>query len=116
MRILLITRLHSLLSSLAMAQRESVKVVEKFDLNQLIHAHIAESGTDESFFIVDVGDIVRKFILWYELMPRIDPDFAFKCNNHPSVVGTLAALGKAINHLKPNCQNTIDININRCRF
>lgn len=79
-----------------MAQRESVKVVEKFDLNQLILDHIEKSKTDESFFIVDIGDVVRKFILWRDLMPRIDPDFAFKCNNHPSVVGTLAALGKGL--------------------
>jgi hypothetical protein len=76
-----------------MSLRETVKVVEKFDLNQLIHNHIEKSGTDESFFIVDVGDVIRKFILWCDLFPRIDPDFAFKCNNHPSVAGTLAALG-----------------------
>jgi diaminopimelate decarboxylase len=74
-------------------QREIVKVVEKFDANELISEHISRNGTDESFFIVDVGDVIRKFILWYELLPRVDPDFAFKCNNHPTVVGTLAALG-----------------------
>lgn len=76
-----------------MSQRETVKIVEKFDLIQLIRDHIKKTGTDESFFIVDVGDVVRKFVLWYELMPRVDPDFAYKCNNHPSVAGTLAVLG-----------------------
>jgi ornithine decarboxylase len=76
-----------------MSCRETVKVVEKFNLDQLIREHIEKTGTDESFFIVDVGDVIRKFILWYELMPNIAPDYAFKCNNHPSVVGTLAALG-----------------------
>lgn len=79
-----------------MAQRETVKIVEKFDADQLIRDHIEATGTDESFFIADVGDVVRKFILWYDLMPRIDPDFAYKCNNHPVVVGTLAALGKLL--------------------
>lgn len=77
-----------------MAPRENVKVVEKFDLEKLIRDHIKETGTDESFFIADVGDIVQKFILWNNLMPRIEPFFAFKCNNLPPVVGTLAALGK----------------------
>lgn len=77
-----------------MSKREIVKVVEKFDLEKLIRDHIETTGTDESFFIADVGDVIRKFILWNDLMPRIDPDFAFKCNNHPAVVGTLAALGK----------------------
>lgn len=77
-----------------MAQRDSVKVIEKFDVKQLILDHIENTGTDESFFIVDVGDVVRKFILWNDLLPRINPDFAFKSNNHSTVVGTLAALGK----------------------
>jgi ornithine decarboxylase len=76
-----------------MAPRETVKVVEKFNLDQLIREHIKKTGTDESFFIVDVGEVIRKFILWYELMPNVDPDFAFKCNNHPTVAGTLGALG-----------------------
>lgn len=82
-----------LVKTLTMTQRETVKVVEKFNLDQLIREHIAKTATDESFFIVDVGDVVRKFILWYELLPRVDPDYAFKCNNHPSIAGTLAALG-----------------------
>lgn len=76
-----------------MSDRDTVKVVENFDVYQLIRDHIQKTGTDESFFIADIGDVVRKFILWNKLMPRIDPDFAFKCNNLPVVVGTLAALG-----------------------
>jgi diaminopimelate decarboxylase len=70
-----------------------VKVVEKFDAERLIRENIERTGTDESFFIADVGDVVQKFMLWNKLMPRIAPDFAFKCNNHPSVAGTLAVLG-----------------------
>lgn len=77
-----------------MSQRETVKVIEKFDLDKLILDHIERTGTDESFWIVDVGDVIRKYILWYELMPRIDPDFAFKSCNHPLIAGTLAALGR----------------------
>lgn len=78
-----------------MAARDTVKVVEKFDLYKIIHDHIKKSGTDESFFIADVGDVVRKFILWNDLMPRIDADFAYKCNNRSVVAGTMAVLGKA---------------------
>lgn len=76
-----------------MSDRVAVKVVENFDIDQIIKDHITATGTDESFFIADIGDIVRKFVLWNKLMPRVDPDFAFKCNNHITVVGTLAALG-----------------------
>lgn len=77
-----------------MADRLTVKVVENFNVDQIIKDHIEATGTDESFFIADVGDIVRKFVLWNQLLPRVSPDFAFKCNNHVTVVATLAALGK----------------------
>lgn len=76
-----------------MVQRETVQIVEEVKTDELINEHIEKTGTDESFFINDVGDVVRKFILWNDLMPRISPFFAFKCNNHPTVAGTLAALG-----------------------
>lgn len=84
----------------AMSDRVTVKVVENFDVDKIIKDHIEATGTDESFFIANVGDVVNKFILWNKLMPRIDPDFAFKCNNHITVVGTLAALG---NFRMKNC-------------
>lgn len=73
--------------------REVVKVVEKFDADEIALNHINASGTDESFFIVNIGDVVQKFKLWHDLMPRIHPDFAYKCNNHVTVAGTLALLG-----------------------
>lgn len=75
--------------------REIVKLVEKFDADQLAFEIIKSTGTDESFFVSNVGDVVQKFKLWQKLMPRIHPDFAFKANNHVSIAGTLAMLGKS---------------------
>jgi ornithine decarboxylase len=74
--------------------REFVKVIEKFDADQLALEHIKATGTDESFFIANVGDVIHKYKLWCDLMPRISPDFAYKCNNKKVVAGTLAMLGK----------------------
>jgi diaminopimelate decarboxylase len=73
--------------------QETVRVVESFDLLQLVRDGIAAIGIDDSFFITDVGDVVRKFVLWNELFPRIDPDFAIKANGLAVVASTLAALG-----------------------
>lgn len=55
------------------------------------------------------GDVVCKFMLWNELIPRVHPHFAFKCNNHASVAETLAALGEYFN--KTNVHNIILIAI-----
>lgn len=76
---------------------EIVKVIEKFDADQLAREHIKATETDESFFIANVGDVMHKYKLWCGLMPRIAPDFAYKCNNRKVVAGTLAMLGNKIN-------------------
>ena len=34
-----------------------------------------------------------KYVLWYELFPRVQPYYAFKSNNHPVLVNILATLG-----------------------
>lgn len=76
------------------SSQEIVRVIENFDLLQLVRDHIDAIGIDDSFFITDVGDVVKKFILWQTLFPRIQPDFAIKSNNLSVVATTLAALGE----------------------
>lgn len=75
------------------AAKEVLKVVEKFDLLQKVNECITTIGIDDSFFITDVGEVVKKFLLWKELFPRIDPFYAIKSNNQKVVATTLAALG-----------------------
>lgn len=75
-------------------EKESVKIIENFDLLSKIHECIKANGIDDSFFITNVGEIVRKFFLWQELFPRVDPFYAIKSNNLKVVAGTLAALGE----------------------
>jgi diaminopimelate decarboxylase len=74
-------------------QKTNLQKIEKFDSNQIISEHIAKTGTDESFFIVNVDEVINRFILWNKLMPRVKPFYAVKCNNHPAILSTLAALG-----------------------
>lgn len=85
-----------------MSRKETVRVVDKFDLLQLVKDGIDEIKIDDSFFITDVGNVVKKFILWQKLFPRVDPDFAIKCNTLAPVVTTLAALGKSIPLIHPH--------------
>ena len=77
-----------------MAKRETLQIVDKFDSEKIICDYIRETGTDESFFINSVGEVVRRFALWKEVLPRVTPYFAIKSNYHPTIVGTLAAMGE----------------------
>ncbi|XP_032665387.1 ornithine decarboxylase 1-like [Odontomachus brunneus] len=55
---------------------------------------IAMSGLqEEAFYVLDIGDIVRKHQIWKEKLPRVEPYYAVKCNDNLIVIEVLAALG-----------------------
>lgn len=63
---------------------------------QLLKDKIEEleaQGLDDAFFIGDMGDIVNKYVKWKQLLPRVQPFYAVKCNTDEHVVKLLADLG-----------------------
>jgi len=48
---------------------------------------------EDAFFLADLGDVIRKYEKWMELLPRVEPFYAVKCNTDPAVLGLLARLG-----------------------
>ncbi len=52
-----------------------------------------ESDLEDSFFVSDLGDVVRQFKLFKRLLPRIEPFFAMKCCPDPMVLQVLNRLG-----------------------
>ncbi|KAK2724254.1 ornithine decarboxylase-like [Artemia franciscana] len=55
---------------------------------------IADSGVqEEAFYVLDVGDIVRKHKEWKLKLPRVTPFYAVKCNDNSTVLQVLASLG-----------------------
>ena len=58
-----------------------------------IRAGLADGSNDDPFYVVDIEDILRKHTIWRELLPRIRPYYAVKCNPSPVVLELLAALG-----------------------
>jgi len=59
------------------------RVIERSDLQ----------GLDQALNICDLSSVERKHRLWQELLPRIKPYYAVKCNDDPVVVKLLAELG-----------------------
>lgn len=45
------------------------------------------------FFVVDLGDVIRKYQTWTELLPGVTPHYAVKCNDDPVLLSVLARLG-----------------------
>jgi ornithine decarboxylase len=63
---------------------------------QLVQEKIEEldaQGSDDAFFIADLGDIVGKYVKWKQQLPRVEPFYAVKCNQDDHVIQLLADLG-----------------------
>lgn len=48
---------------------------------------------EEAFFIGDLGDIVTKYQVWKDTLPRVTPFYAVKCNDDYAVLKLLADMG-----------------------
>lgn len=70
--------------------------VEMPSIEELVQDKINEldaQGSDDAFFVGDLGDVVGKFVKWKQLLPRVEPFYAVKCNQDEQVVKLLADLG-----------------------
>ncbi|KAK0093589.1 hypothetical protein PV326_013175 [Microctonus aethiopoides] len=73
---------------------ERIHVLDNSSNVMTVINEIAESGLqEEAFYVLDVGDIVKKHQIWKELLPRVEPFYAVKCNDSLTVLEVLASLG-----------------------
>ncbi|XP_076439975.1 ornithine decarboxylase-like [Babylonia areolata] len=63
---------------------------------ELVQEQVAQlelQHREDAFFLADLGDIVEKYEKWTELLPRVEPFYAVKCNQDLAVLKLLAHLG-----------------------
>jgi ornithine decarboxylase len=61
--------------------------------SDLIQNIIEKYNPDGSFYIIDIGRIMRRVKLWKELFPLVDPFYAVKCNSSKVICKLLSLLG-----------------------
>jgi ornithine decarboxylase len=61
-------------------------------LEQIASSALHEASL-EPFYVIDLGDVVRKHAKWVAALPRVKPFYACKCNGEASILDTLVALG-----------------------
>lgn len=71
----------------------TVELVTDSTVFDIITNSIKNSEQEEPFIVADLADIVYKYKLWKLKMPRVEPFYAVKCNDAPTVLHLLAALG-----------------------
>lgn len=62
-------------------------------LSVIDHFISINNDSDESFYIVDLGEVAKKYIQWKKLIPRVHPYYAVKCNPDNEIIKTLGMLG-----------------------
>ncbi|XP_075222924.1 ornithine decarboxylase-like isoform X2 [Lycorma delicatula] len=73
---------------------DQIHILEPQADAQTVLRNIIETGIQEdAFYVLDVGDIVKKHKEWKIKMPRVEPFYAVKCNDSLIVLEVLAALG-----------------------
>ncbi|XP_041379578.1 ornithine decarboxylase-like, partial [Gigantopelta aegis] len=65
---------------------------------------LSSQHCEDPFFLVDLGDISTKYRTWKELVPRVHPFYAVKCNTEYIVIKLLADLGASF-----DCASKIEI-------
>ncbi|KAJ1938548.1 Ornithine decarboxylase, partial [Kickxella alabastrina] len=58
-----------------------------------LYAAATKTDAEDAFFVADLGEVQRQFVQWTQLLPRVQPFFAVKCNPDPLVVKLMARLG-----------------------
>jgi len=77
-----------------LANLNTITVNRDDSLSDMIHSYIQQNGrSEDAFFLVDLEHICKKFREWRELLPRVEPHYAVKCNPNPHILKTLKSLG-----------------------
>lgn len=74
-------------------QNEIKFLSKKMDIYDIANMYLENNQSEDPFFIVNVGDIIRQYKKWEYFLPRIRPFFAIKCNPDELILKILARLG-----------------------
>lgn len=61
-------------------------------IDQIDH-DVCAAGDEDSFFVADLGEVLRSLQLWAEKLPQVKPYYAVKCNMDREVLRLLGGMG-----------------------
>lgn len=68
---------------------------------ELISSGRATADDTETFMVMDLGIVLRRWRFWRRALPRVEPHYAVKCNNDPALLSLLASLGTGFDCASP---------------
>jgi len=83
----------NLASVLAAHNTMTIASAELEHIEQFMCQLIRGLSLEDTFYIMDLGNVVRRFQVWQEAMPSVRPFYAVKCNPNPALLSVLASMG-----------------------
>lgn len=81
------------MEDISILQEYNVRVYKKDeDIVDIINSILEGNLSEEAFYIVDIGKVLKQVQKWNELLPDIKPYYAVKCNPNPLILKVLASL------------------------
>lgn len=75
-------------------QEHDVKIFkEGEDIYDIIASTLEGNVSEEAFYIVDIGKVIRQYERWQRLLPNVKPYYAVKSNPNPVILKVLSDLG-----------------------
>ncbi|ARF12269.1 ornithine decarboxylase [Klosneuvirus KNV1] len=73
--------------------KNEVKIFKKeADIYEIVNVLLEKNQSEDPFFVINLGDIVRQYQKWTTHLPNIKPFYAVKCNPDPVILRLLANL------------------------
>jgi diaminopimelate decarboxylase len=64
-----------------------------YDIYNIINDFIEDNHSEQAFYLIDLGEIVKAYSKWINLLPDVKPYYAVKCNPNHVILNALASLG-----------------------
>lgn len=80
---------------------------EKYSKYSIIETILEDHNQNSSFYVVDLGEIIRRYRKWMELLPIVRPYYAVKCNPNTVICKLMALLGSGFDVASKNEINIV---------
>jgi ornithine decarboxylase len=75
-------------------QKYNVKLYgSDYNIYDIINDFIEDNNSERAFYLIDLGEIIKSYSKWINLLPTVKPYYAVKCNPNVVLLDALASLG-----------------------
>ncbi|KAJ2655716.1 Ornithine decarboxylase [Coemansia sp. RSA 1200] len=86
-------QMHEMSAKIKNSNGVSISNISGTSVEGAMRARAGQADAEDAFFVADLGEVYRQFAQWTQLLPRVQPFYAVKCNPDAQVVRLLARLG-----------------------